>query len=436
MKLWSFLIFTFLIISFSTRGQSVNPDDSLLYEVNKGFDEIDVKRVIGFVKAGGNPNVSGESPVIDVIAAKGTADDMLLVLKKGARINPKEQYMEGPMFKAVEYRNIPVMKILIEKGIDLARTNIDGYTALEYTIIRKDTALFNMLNVKGGNYNPKNEPSILYKVVTEGDSAMAKFLIRKGAAFHEFEASEVVSDALSKPNSKAYRDYMMTAIKSVTKISMLSSDGFSAIHYAAYTGDIDMIKLLLKKGVKLNTKDYQDNTALHYAIANKQDNTARYLLTNGIASNDALSDGGIALTHLAAITGNLSMLQELLKRGNKITFKDSREMNTLSYALMSGNLETIEFVLNQGIKPGDKDIEGYTPRNIAVFLGDINILELVMKDYNAQTDDAVSLLTDHIFPEQLSFGPIEGMKVFKIPANMRADVKEWLVKRGVKPPSP
>jgi ankyrin repeat protein len=438
MKLYYLITACVLIISGPANAQdklTKREADSLLYEeVNKPLPEADVKRVVELVSAGADVDVDGETPVLDIVAAKGTSEHIAILIKKGARVNPKSKYAEGPLFKAVEYKNLPVIRTLIDKGIDLDRTNIDGLTAMEYAATMKDTVIFNVLKAKGGNYNMSNDPSILYRVILDGDSAMAEFLMKKGALLLSYEAEDWMEYALMKLKSPKHHIYLVTAIKSIAKPEKYSLDnGASPLHIAAYTGDIGLIKFLRQKGVSLNANDYQKNNALHYAIANNQNATARYLLLSGINTRDESTEGGAALTHLAAMSGNLEMLKEFLKKGNSIFYKDYRGVNTLSYAVVSGKSEMVKYVMDLGVSAAEKDQEGFTARHYAAFAGNLEILELLMEKYDSKTDDAMSLLTEYFYAEGFTIGPPGNMKTYAIANQLKPEVKTWLKEKGVKP---
>jgi ankyrin repeat protein len=436
MKILTLIVFALMCTPLFAQDPAGTPDELLQDQLNTGFDSINIKKVMDLIGSGADPNVSAEVSAIDVIAARGTSEELTLILKKGGRVNPKQKFVEAPLFKAVEYKNIPNIKMLILKKADLNAQNGEGYTPLEFSIVKKDTNIFNLLNIKGGNYNFKNDASILYKANLENDSVMTKFLIKKGALLYSYESSEWLETELSKLSSLKDHSRMMAAIRSVDKISTLQYDGTTALHIAGYLGDVEMIKLCLKKGSKLNETDYQKDNALHYALANNQNNAAQYLILSGIDHADKIAEGGIAFTHLAAITGNMEMLKTLLQKGNNINFKDDRGLNTLTYAILSEDENMVKYVLDLGVDPGEKDPDLlFTPRHFAAFLGDMRILEMVMKNYDPAKDDAVSLLTDSLPFYSFAFGPTETLRLFKVPSMLKPEVIEWLKQRGVKPPA-
>jgi ankyrin repeat protein len=55
-----------------------------------------------------------------------------------------------------------------------------------------------------------------------------------------------------------------------------------------------MLKLLLSRGVKINTKGYWDRSALHYAALNGHTACCQYLISKGADKDakDTVSDAG------------------------------------------------------------------------------------------------------------------------------------------------
>ncbi len=56
--------------------------------------------------------------------------------------------------------------------------------------------------------------------------------------------------------------------------------GYTALHFAANTGNLDIVKLLLKKGVSLDARTARDETAIQLACASGHLNVVRWLMAN------------------------------------------------------------------------------------------------------------------------------------------------------------
>lgn len=56
---------------------------------------------------------------------------------------------------------------------------------------------------------------------------------------------------------------------------------FTALHYAAKEGFVDLVKILIDEGADINATNKISQTALHFACFQNDENTARYLLSKG-----------------------------------------------------------------------------------------------------------------------------------------------------------
>ena len=123
-----------------------------------------------------------------------------------------------------------------------------------------------------------------------------------------------------------------------------SPDGFQPLHFAAYFGRPDALKVLLGSRVELNTisKNGLGVAPLHSALANGHENIARELVFEGADVN------------LAAVSG----------------------WTPLHYAASSGNRPLVLFLKEHGAEPKPGP-EGKFPRDMAVEKGHQELVEVL-----------------------------------------------------------
>jgi ankyrin repeat protein len=95
-----------------------------------------------------------------------------------------------------------------------------------------------------------------------------------------------------------------------------SSDGFTALHYAAFFGTPGAAALLLDAGAPADSaaRNPMQVRPLHSAAASGQTETCRLLLAAG-ASVDARQQGGFTALHAAAGHGDAALVELLLVHG-------------------------------------------------------------------------------------------------------------------------
>jgi ankyrin repeat protein len=72
---------------------------------------------------------------------------------------------------------------------------------------------------------------------------------------------------------------LMTIIASKANIDNMDSNGWTALHHAAYTGDFESASTLLNNGAKVNAYSNQQKTPLHFAAFNNHTQVIQLLLS-------------------------------------------------------------------------------------------------------------------------------------------------------------
>ena len=142
------------------------------------------------------------------------------------------------------------------------------------------------------------------------------------------------------------------------------------------TIDIEIIKILLKYGAKVDCRDFIQITPLMNALDCKQFEWAKLYLEHGANINHCRNDGRTAL-HEASITGKLQTIEFLLKHGANIEAIDEYKCTPLHLAARNdGPLwvenehkeqpDAVKILLKNGANPNLKDIDLKTGLQYAV----------------------------------------------------------------------
>ena len=162
-------------------------------------------------------------------------------------------------------------------------------------------------------------------------------------------------------------------------VQVRNRDGLTALHYAFYNGKVDSARVFLQLGASLSEKtenganvlmlaamgdqalmvafseelqvplgdrDFQGNTALHYAAKEGADFVVNVLLAldhQGLLLNAANSQGQTALM-LAAVSGNRRNVRSLLLRGADSELRDSEGLMALNLAKQNGHAEVVRML--------------------------------------------------------------------------------------------
>lgn len=151
-----------------------------------------------------------------------------------------------------------------------------------------------------------------------------------------------------------------------SNVNSRDEDGNTPLHVAARTGFEGVVKLLLGvPAISINAKGYCGLTPLHYAALNGHEAITRLLVTHG-AEVDSRSDWSWVPLHCAAASGNRAVAKTLIEEGAGVNEHDSKVSWTpLHLAALKGSKAMVTFLLEKGADMRARDVRGWTPGSFA-----------------------------------------------------------------------
>lgn len=119
-----------------------------------------------------------------------------------------------------------------------------------------------------------------------------------------------------------------------------TSDGFTALHLAAFFGTAEVVAVLLERGADPTAvaTNPMSVTPLHSAVAKHAAGSVRLLLGAG-ANADAQQAGGYTALHAAAMHGEDDIVDSLLAHAADPTIADDAGLTAADHAAQSGHAE-------------------------------------------------------------------------------------------------
>jgi len=156
--------------------------------------------------------------------------------------------------------------------------------------------------------------SLLMQALYRGRRELATAIAAKKPDLDIFEAAALGS-----------LDRLATLAGDPRPVASFSSDGFTALHFAAYFGQPEAARILLDRGARADAvaRNPMQVMPLHSAASARNLEGARLLLKHGAAVN-ARQQGGWTPIHAAAQNGDRAMVNLLLEQG-----ADSKAANDL-----------------------------------------------------------------------------------------------------------
>lgn len=124
-----------------------------------------------------------------------------------------------------------------------------------------------------------------------------------------------------------------------------------ALNQAAWDGDVDSMKMALKKGANVNGGYYQEGTALKMATTKGHRSVSEVLLENGADVNEEYEFGMTPLKK-AVVNGSLDLVAFLIEKGADVCSNKPDDMNerkrALDIALEKNRKEIAELLKSSG----------------------------------------------------------------------------------------
>lgn len=181
----------------------------------------------------------------------------------------------------------------------------------------------------------------LFEAIRAGDDARVAALLAADPSLAIFAA------AIQGDTAKL--EELLTANRSL--ISAQSTDGWTALHLAAFFGKNDAARLLLNKGAPVNARstNAMENMPLHAAAAGRQAEMIRLLIERGATVN-ARQHGGWTPLHAAAQNGDLEIARALVDGGADVQARADNNQTALDLALTKAQQAMVDYLEANGAR--------------------------------------------------------------------------------------
>ncbi|KAG5503905.1 hypothetical protein GH5_04758 [Leishmania sp. Ghana 2012 LV757] len=191
--------------------------------------------------------------------------------------------------------------------------------------------------------------------------------------------SEEVEKFLRAARSRDTADCSKMLHEKPDLVNSAEAGGYSALHFAAFNGDVQMIYLLLEYKADTNIENMDGNTPLVMGVKGRQLECIRILANAGADVNKASASGSTA-AHFAASMGYVDCLRLLVELGAKTMYAESEAGTLLHWACHSGDLDCIGAVIYELKVPIDAvDKHGGTALFTALFMKKTEAVEFLVE---------------------------------------------------------
>lgn len=373
---------------------------------------------------------------IHLAAMKGNTHMIELFRRCGMDVNFLNNKRDTPVLWAVRYNHIDAVRFLIAQDADLSMGNDKGSTPLYWAVRYGFSSLVELI-VKEGNVdvNQKRKLGFYYPIILAsalGYFEIVRILHKNGA--NPFMLVNNNLTALHVASAEGHHEIVQYLVDEAgLDVNQADINGNTALLFAAYGAKVRTMKVLVEKGADINTKNKVGQSVWEFSLNHPNENflTCTLMLYKQFMRSTSLSElitfpRGKSPLHIAASTGNVKKLKELLDQGvdpqvrdiNGNTFfhlaaKENKtevleefistfsisELNNnddtaLHVAAKNGNLEAT-IILMRKFKLDAKNKQGMTPLHVTVISDRANhklvrkLVEHIVKTSSWSLVDAV-----------------------------------------------
>ncbi len=399
----SLMLYVFDLCSFNTSsGQAVMQDTtSTQYQLIKSVEKGDLARFTALMsQSPAIKNVfepSRKETLLHIAARNNQLEMVKLLINKGLNVNAVNQAGNTPLHLSVFSGSYVLVAFLFEHGADYQIRNQRGRTALEYVSYGKNPEIYELFLAKDKDilsYKSAEGAGLLHWAATAGDTAGFTYLQAKGldAKMEDNTGSNIVHWAYSSGDTSMLRYLNNKGFD----YNMVSSKGFSPLTVAIMKKNLRIIEFLLEDGLSVNHKFPPENSTMFIEACNLGVlEIAAYLAEKGADINAVDANGFSALCW--SLNGNHPLVTAfLLDKGANVNSPTKDGRTPLLIALRSDSLAEIKHLAEHGADFSATDSAGTSAMHMATLQGNLPLLlYLIEKNAPAGTKDRNGLTPLH-----------------------------------------
>lgn len=186
--------------------------------------------------------------------------------------------------------------------------------------------------------------------------------------------------------------YLVVYVAIFASSYALADSSYEKLIRAVEEGEIDTVRMLLKRGMDPNTTDPRGNSILMIA-ARKGDEKIVAMLIGQRANVGQRSPAGDTALLMACLNGNAPTVRRLLDGGGELNPKQG--WAPLHYAAFAGNPGIAKLLLDRGANKDAVAPNGYTPLMLAARNGKSKVAKAILyrdPDVNYRTESGETAL--------------------------------------------
>ncbi|XP_065349814.1 uncharacterized protein LOC135945834 [Cloeon dipterum] len=328
---------------------------------------------------------------LHVAADKNHPEIMRTLLQRGANVNSQTNVGNTALHLAVKKGNLECVQILIDSGANVHLQDKKGMYALHFAVSENHLQLVQMLLEQGGKPTAKNNfgENLFHRAVKYNNLKMALMLHEKDQNLvkqvnRDGETSlHLAIEHFDVSTADSLELILFLVEKVEVDVNMTQISGRNALIYACKYKKWPVVDYLLTKNVDVNKVDRKGKTAIHYAVLSGEMKMVQKLVKHGADLSGKMIENGYNLVHIAARHKNSKIVsflhgknQELV---NQVTNERSERSTPLHIATRHSSVEVVRWLLeNIKVDVNAVDRSGSTVFMLACKYYKLQIINLLL----------------------------------------------------------
>jgi palmitoyltransferase len=170
-----------------------------------------------------------------------------------------------------------------------------------------------------------------------------------------------------RTNSKTVQDW----------INLQSQSGYTSLHYAAFRGNIDVIKMLIENGATIDICNNEGLNVLHLAAQGNKTSVLIYFIEKYKLDYMKIDNIGSTPLHWASYVGSEESFLYLLTLNPDINKQDVEGLTPLHLAVTSDRTRIIKKLLHKGADKTIRDKQNRTALDLAKEKNKTGIIDML-----------------------------------------------------------
>ena len=325
----------------------------------------------------------------------GFADALDHLLQRSdilVNIQDTQGYTALALAATTEYTAI-VKKLLGHKDMKVNMVNGNGATTLMIAAEHGRNEIVDELleHHADPRITDDDGDAVIFRAIATGHGSIVKILLDHGVDIHSLDNLGRTLLHAACVSSNPQPEMVRLLVGRGLDVNTRGKRKETPLHEASRIGNSDTVRILLDLRADMSLKDSHDRTALVVAWQHGNAEIVRLLQqtpgTHSSASKETLpSDTSLPIWSLAKL-GDVELVRSAIKTpGCDLAIRDPDTNNTALHWVIHttdrehlDNLEILDILLDAGMSPNDVDDHNRTPLHLAAYLGDYEATTKLLK---------------------------------------------------------